>query len=87
MLRRRIDEGVPASELIETLVNDIIVDGQELLTTEVSVDFLCSRLREDWFYFLVNLTIPRMIPDMYYPTYQVCTIPRLKCVPSHVPGM
>ena len=35
-LRRKIDEGAPASQTLGTLVNDVIVRGQELLTTEVS---------------------------------------------------
>lgn len=34
-LRKQIDEGAPASQTIGTIANDVIVDGQELLTTEV----------------------------------------------------
>ncbi|CAN0013886.1 unnamed protein product, partial [Ectocarpus sp. 12 AP-2014] len=33
-LRKQIDEGAPASQTIDTIANDVIVDGQELLTTE-----------------------------------------------------
>lgn len=36
-LRRQIDEGAPASKTAGTLVNDILVEGQEILTTEVPV--------------------------------------------------
>lgn len=36
-LRSQIDEGAPASKTAGTLMNDVIVDGQELLTTEVPV--------------------------------------------------
>eukprot|EP00752_Nemacystus_decipiens_P006739 g6058.t1 len=36
-LRRQIDDGAPASQTVETLMNDVIVRGQELLTTEASV--------------------------------------------------
>lgn len=39
-LRTQIDEGAPASKTAGTLVNDIIVDGQELLTTEVNRSFM-----------------------------------------------
>ena len=35
-LRKQIDEGAPASQTIETIVNDVIAEGQELLTTEVN---------------------------------------------------
>lgn len=34
-LRRQIDDGAPASQTVGTLMNDVIVRGQELLTTEV----------------------------------------------------
>ncbi|CAM9163186.1 unnamed protein product [Ectocarpus fasciculatus] len=46
-LRKQIDEGAPVSQTIETIANDVIVDGQELLTTEASVILQrCPRLAE-----------------------------------------
>eukprot|EP00903_Cladosiphon_okamuranus_P010791 g10197.t1 len=46
-LRRQIDEGLPATQTMGTLVNDVIVRGQELLTTEVSVILQrCPRFTE-----------------------------------------
>ncbi|CAM9375578.1 unnamed protein product, partial [Laminaria digitata] len=46
-LRRQIDDRAPASETIGTLVNDVIVGGQEMLTTEASVILQrCPRLTE-----------------------------------------
>lgn len=43
-LRRQIDEGLPASQTVGTLVNDVIVRGQELLTTEVSQPWVTDDL-------------------------------------------
>ncbi|CAN0203799.1 unnamed protein product [Ectocarpus sp. 6 AP-2014] len=46
-LRKQIDEGAPASQTIGTIANDVIVGGQELLTTEASVILQrCPRLAE-----------------------------------------
>lgn len=39
-LRLQIEAGAPASQTVGTIVEDVIVEGQELLTTEVRV-FVC----------------------------------------------
>ncbi len=42
-LRAQIDEGAPASQTIGTIVDDVVVEGQELLTTEVSRGLVVCR--------------------------------------------